>query len=66
MSYRLIAAVGAAGLLIAACTQGSSSPDGSAAPQASGYLPVINPADFSTTVDNAFLPFIPGTKLVYD
>jgi hypothetical protein len=30
------------------------------------YSPQINPADFSTTVDNPFLPLVPGTTHVYE
>ncbi len=29
------------------------------------YDPLIDPADFATTIDNSLLPMIPGTKLVY-
>jgi hypothetical protein len=30
------------------------------------YHPVIDPADFSTTIDNPFLPWVPGTSFVYE
>ena len=30
------------------------------------YLPAIDPADFSTTIDNPFLPWVPGTTFVYE
>ena len=29
------------------------------------YRPTIDPADFSTTIDNPFMPFVPGTTFVY-
>lgn len=31
----------------------------------SPYRPVIVPAEFSTTIDNPFLPLVPGTRLTY-
>ncbi len=34
--------------------------------EAAPYLPVIDPADFSTTIDNPFLPWVPGTTFVYE
>ncbi|MBI5532136.1 MAG: hypothetical protein HY898_05455 [Deltaproteobacteria bacterium] len=34
---------------------------GCAAPKQADYNPVINPSDYSTTIDNPFLPTIPGT-----
>jgi hypothetical protein len=30
------------------------------------YQPAIDPADFSTTIDNPFLPWVPGTTFVYE
>jgi len=30
------------------------------------YHPDINPADFSTTIDNPFLPLVPGTVFTYE
>jgi hypothetical protein len=30
------------------------------------YQPTIDPADFSTTIDNPFLPWVPGTTFVYE
>ncbi len=30
------------------------------------YQPSIDPADFSTTIDNPFLPWVPGTTFVYE
>ncbi len=33
---------------------------------AGGYNPQINPADFSTVIDNPLLPFQPGTTFIYE
>ena len=30
------------------------------------YRPAIDPADFSTTIDNPFWPLVPGTTFVYE
>ena len=30
------------------------------------YNPVINPADFTTKIDNKYFPLIPGTTFVYE
>ena len=30
------------------------------------YSPKIDPAAFSTTIDNAFLPMVPGTRTIYE
>ena len=30
------------------------------------YRPAVDPADFSTTIDNPFMPFLPGTTFVYE
>jgi len=32
----------------------------------SPYAPVIDPANFTTTIDNPFFPLIPGTRFVYE
>src|SRR5918992_2013794 len=34
--------------------------------QPAEYAPTIDPADFSTNIDNPFLPFQPGTRWVYE
>lgn len=54
------------GLLLAACTSSSTPPAGSAGPSASGYQPSIDPANFSNTVDNRYLSFVPGAVFVYE
>ena len=33
--------------------------------EAAPYRPVIDPADFSTTIDNPFMPLVPGTTFIY-
>ena len=38
---------------------------GATAPAGTSYAPVIVPADFSTTIDNPFLPLVPGTRRTY-
>src|SRR5881394_269442 len=40
---------------------GAAYPKGCDYPDASTYNPTINPADFTTTVDNKYLPLVPGT-----
>lgn len=30
------------------------------------YTPSINPADFSSTIDNPYFPLVPGTRFVYE
>jgi hypothetical protein len=56
----------AAGLLlvISATLAGCSDDDGGAA-QATAYAPAIEPADFTSTIDNPYLPLMPGTRWVY-
>lgn len=64
---RLGAAAVALALLLAACgTDG-----GTAAPvvdpgDGGRYAPTIDPADFVATIDNPYLPMIPGTRWVYE
>lgn len=62
----------------AACTTGGAT--GQAPPTASStsapvaapttvgptYAPTIDPADFSTTIDNPYLPLVPGTRMIYE
>ena len=33
---------------------------------APSYAPVINPAEFSTTIDNPYFPLVPGTRFIYE
>ena len=32
----------------------------------SRYRPVINPAEFTTKIDNPFMPLAPGTRMIYE
>src|SRR6476620_12338581 len=77
MAARL-SAIGAGwsvGVLAAACGGNPApapSPSTSAAPSSTApmkitdpYSPKIDPAAFSTTIDNSFLPMIPGTRTIY-
>lgn len=42
-------------------------PSRSSVPSATpGYAPKINPAEFSTTIDNPFYPLAPGTRMIYE
>lgn len=60
-------------VLVAGCGGGAT--DRTAAPAtgspaastaAAAYTPVIDPADFTATIDNPFLPMVPGTRRIYD
>src|ERR671915_1319003 len=54
----LSAIVGSAILLLAGCANSSS-------PEQKAYKPNIDPADFSTTIDNEYFPMEPGTTFLY-
>ena len=45
-----------------------TSASAAAAPRtiAPSYAPVINPAEFSTTIDNPYFPLVPGTRFIYE
>jgi hypothetical protein len=64
------ALVGAVLVLTAGCTgstQGkASTQEHKASTQEKAYAPHINPADFTTTIDNEYLPLKPGTTFVYE
>jgi hypothetical protein len=79
MIMKLIAGACLAGVATVSCTSSrpttttptsASSASGTAAPAstpaAGGYRPEIDPADFTTTVDNPFFPLTPGTRLTYE
>jgi hypothetical protein len=53
------AIVGSMLVLMAGCTSNSSSQEQKA------YTPHINPAEFTTTIDNEYFPMKPGTTFVY-
>jgi hypothetical protein len=54
------AIVGSMIVLMAGCTSNSSSQEQKA------YTPHINPAEFTTTIDNEYFPMKPGTTFVYE
>jgi hypothetical protein len=56
---------GSAGPSAVATTQATPEPAGSAAPIAVPYAPAVDPAAFSATVDNPFLPLRPGMRWRY-
>lgn len=58
---RILVAVAAVVVLLAS----AASAAGAAAPPG-GYAPKIDPADFSTTIDNPYLPLPPGARWVYE
>ena len=62
--------IGLAVVLAAGCGGPARESDGSSANKGSdkagaAYSPDINPADFSTTIDNKYFPLKPGTTFVY-
>ncbi len=74
MLRRVVVIVGALTLLSAACgsrggpvdpASSEASSRGGADPQASGYHPVIDPADFQAVVDNPWFPLEPGSTRIY-
>jgi hypothetical protein len=56
----LSATIGSVLVLVAGCTGGSSSQEQKA------YTPHINPAHFTTTIDNEYFPMKPGTTFLYE
>jgi hypothetical protein len=56
----LSAIIGSVLLLMAGCTGGSSSQEQKA------YTPHIDPAEFTTKVDNEYFPMEPGTTFLYE
>jgi len=68
---RALAAVTLASAMLAACGDGDNSKDGGgeASPTGSGQASPtggVNPADFSTTIDNRFFPIQPGQTRAYE
>jgi hypothetical protein len=66
------ALVGAMLVLAAGCTSSSSqehkvsTQEKASAQEHKAYAPHINPSEFSTTIDNEYLPLKPGTTFVYE
>jgi hypothetical protein len=52
------AIIGSVLMLMAGCTNSSS--------QEKAYAPHINPANFTTTIDNEYLPLKPATTFIYE
>jgi hypothetical protein len=59
----LSAIIGSVLALMAGCTSSSSS---SSQEEQKAYAPHVNPADFTTTIDNEYFPMKPGTTFVYE
>jgi hypothetical protein len=55
----LSAIIGSVLVLVGGCTSSSSQKE-------KAYAPHINPADFTTTIDNKYFPLKPGTTFVYE
>lgn len=71
MSTRLSFASVALLVFLVGCTDGkplapAASDEPSFPPAITPYEPNIDPADFVTTIDNPYLPLIPGSKRVYE
>ena len=63
--------IGLAVVLVVGCGDPASESDDSSAKRGDGktgeaYSPSIDPADFTTRVDNKYFPLKPGTTLVYE
>jgi hypothetical protein len=50
-------------LVVAGCT---GSPQQQQREEGKAYAPHIDPADFTTTIDNEYFPLKPGTTFVYE
>jgi hypothetical protein len=62
----LSAIIGAAMMLVAGCGGTAGDTNGTSAKmKQKAYAPHINPADFTTKIDNKYFPLKPGTTLVY-
>jgi len=60
------ALVGAMFVLASGCTSSTQEHKASTQEQHKAYAPHINPAEFTTKVDNEYLPLKPGTTFVYE
>src|SRR3712207_1876287 len=52
-------------ILAAGCAGSSGNAGGTSEPSQRAYAPQINPAEFTTTIDNEYFPLEPGTTFVY-
>ncbi len=52
--------------LIAISATGCQAMPTKVSPTEETYAPIIDPADFVVTIDNPYMPLIPGTTLIYD
>jgi hypothetical protein len=59
----LSAIIGSVLVLMTGCTSNSSS---SSQEEHKAYTPHINPAEFTTTIDNEYFPMEPGTTFLYE
>jgi hypothetical protein len=59
----LSAIIGSVLVLMAGCT--SSSQEKASTQEQKAYTPHINPAEFTTTIDNEYFPMKPGTTFFY-
>jgi hypothetical protein len=53
-------------VLVAGCGGSSGEAAGTGEAAHKEYAPHINPADFTTTIDNKYFPLLPGTTFVYE
>jgi hypothetical protein len=60
------AIIGSVLVLMAGCTSNSSSQEKASTQEQKAYAPHINPAEFTTKVDNKYFPLKPGTTFFYD
>ncbi len=58
-------ALSAAALVLVACGGRSAQPQ-TPAGTGSGYAPVIDPEGFSATIDNPYMPWLPGSRWIYE
>lgn len=68
LSMTTLVACAAGGVRSPAPPPAASTPAAPAAPKTIGptYSPTIDPADFSTTIDNPYLPLTPGTRMIFE
>src|SRR5215216_3230020 len=62
----LSAIVGSVIGFVAGCDGSSGKAGGTGESSQKAYAPHINPADFTTTIDNRYFPLKPGTTFVYE